>query len=173
MLWLHLNRQSPDRPPPLQLLLCQWPTQPNSGSVQFFGGTESLPTSDLLSVLSKIGEGLIYNIPFNSRAFHGLRLNLKHRYHREPECNVKVEMHWDHGAVCERFICFPISQSDERRWMSFCSGGCKNLFRVIESAEQKRQTSALKSFSAWAERAIFTISPVNMVPSASNHECYQ
>lgn len=70
-------------------------------------------------------------------------------------------------------LCFPITQSDERRWMSFCSGGYENLFRVIESAEQKRQTSALKSFSAWAERGIFTISSVNTVPSASKHKCYQ
>lgn len=80
---------------------------------------------------------------------------------------------WDHGTVCESSICFPISQSDKRRWMSFCSGGCGNLFIVIESAEQKRQTSALKSFSAWAEWGIFTISLVNMVLAASKHECYQ
>lgn len=48
-----------------------------------------------------------------------------------------------------------------------------NLFGVIVSSEQKRQTSTLKSCSAWVGRGILTISPMNLVPSASKHECYQ
>lgn len=48
-----------------------------------------------------------------------------------------------------------------------------NLFGVIVSSEQERQTSALKSYTAWVRRGILTISPMNLVPPASKHECYQ
>lgn len=57
-------------------------------------------------------------------------------------------MHYEITVLSVRALYVPPSLSDKRRWLSFRSGGCENLFRVIESAEQKRQTSALKSHSA-------------------------
>lgn len=96
------------------------------------------------------------------------------------ECDTEVKSHaLDHSSIAESFIHPLGSHSDKRKYelwnthMRAITPEAANLFGVIVSSEQKRQTSALKSCSAWAGRGILTISPKNLVPPASKHECYQ
>lgn len=106
--------------------------------------------------------------------------NLKHYKHYEPWVwHGGENALLDHGSIAESFIHPLGSHSDKRKYklgnthMRAITPEAANLFGVIVSSEQKRQTSALKSCSAWAGRGILTISPMNLVPSASKHECYQ
>lgn len=52
-------------------------------------------------MLAKTGASLKYNIPFTTRAFHAIRLNLKHQKH----CgDVKVETHYEITALSVRVL---------------------------------------------------------------------